>query len=152
MLPERRNVLSETTQKPNTDRPDQGPPSEIPGYLLDSASEQGMILVELPQRKPDPWTSEKIFVRDFGPHVTRRVEAEFANLKTMINYNNTKPHEPASTFAHYTGVAKGLGLLDARNMTHMERLARRLAESTEPEKFFNESVRPFLLSLRPGRR
>lgn len=139
---------------PDGGRPDQGPvTADSQGnWSYPSAVHAGMVRVEIPLKNPEPFKqTESILACNFGQHVTRKVESEFQKLKGL-QYRGFKPSDPATTFAHYTGAAKGLGLLDEKTISQMERLSRRLAEASDPERLFSESIRPFLINLRSGRR
>jgi hypothetical protein len=117
-----------------------------------STVHEGMLKVDLPLKNRESGKeTESILVKNFGSHVATKTEAQFKRLQGL-RYLNEGPHDPQATLGHYAGVARGLGLLDERSISQMENLSRRMAASSEPERFFVEQVRPFLVNLRPGRR
>jgi len=139
---------------PDGGRPDQGPvTTDSQGNLsYPSAEIAGMIRIQIPLKNPEPFKeTESILACNFGLHVTHRVEAEFQKLKG-IQYRGFKPSDPVTTLAHYAGAARGLELLEEKTISQLESLSRKMSSSSDPEKFFKETVRPFLINLRPGRR
>ena len=142
------------TQESDGGRPDQGPVTidDRGTWMYPSAAHVGMVSVEIPLKNPDSFRkTESILACNFGQHVVAKTESEFKKLHA-IQYRGFKPSDPAATFAHYTGAARGLGILEEKTVSQMERLSRQLAVAGDPEKFFAETVRPFLVNLRPGRR
>jgi hypothetical protein len=115
----------------------------------ESASAEGMIEVMLPSLPGSARATETLHAKDFGVHSAGKIEAALSRQ----GYMKSGPQQgPAQVFRHYVAVAKGSKLLDEAALGHMETLAQEFEAAPEPEKFFEQTARPFLIGLTPERR
>ena len=113
-----------------------------------SAASSGHIEVELPTLPGSLNPTERLHVRDFGAHVAKEVERSLTNP-----YPVSSPRKSATaTLRHYLGAAQGAGLMDEQALKRMENLATEFELEPEKQQFFEEVVKPYLLTLAPKRR
>jgi hypothetical protein len=114
-----------------------------------SAAESGFVEVELPALPGSPNAVERLHARDFGVHVVGKIES---SVKRNPYLTKSGPQQsPAQVFRHYVSCAEGSGLLDKASLGRMEQVAAGFEEDPTRE-YFEEVVRPYLLSLSPQRR
>jgi len=89
-----------------------------------------------------PDAVEKIRACDFGTHVSQQIESDF-------KYRG--PIAASARLSHYCEHGKST-LLDTYTAGRMERMAAAMPRSADPEKYFRETVEPFLRSLTPKAR
>ena len=113
-----------------------------------SAARTGHVEIVLPAAH-EPNSEERMLVKDFGAHVAREVERSLApNL-----YPVASPRRSATeTFRHYVGAAMGASLMDKEGLKRMETLAQDFEREPKQEEFFKQVIRPYLHSLKPGKR
>jgi hypothetical protein len=85
---------------------------------------------------------ERLQVRDFPGHVCRRVETAF---------QRQGPAAACATLAHYQAHGKAI-LLDEPSAKRMGELVSAMTKSSNPERFFQSEVKPWLLRLTPHAR
>ena len=108
-----------------------------------SLSSEGRVLLTLPLADTTGFfKTEAIQARDLGFHISTQTNRAF-------RYGASGAQEE---FAWYTGLAKGMQLLDERSQTRMQQLSRDFAKAGEPEEFFENEIDPFLKSLAPKTR
>jgi hypothetical protein len=72
---------------------------------------------------------------------------------TRNPYLKSGPQQsPTEMFRHYVGVAEGAGLVDRRTLSHMNELAGEFEEEGGSREYFEQVIRPWLYTLKPGRR
>jgi hypothetical protein len=89
-----------------------------------------------------PGACEKIQACNFGNHVKTQVSHAF-------KYRG--PKAASALLSHYAEHGKQT-LLDACGARQMRALADNMPKSSDPEKYFRESVEPFLTGLTPHAR
>lgn len=108
-----------------------------------TSARTGYVEVELPSLGINP--TERLLVRDFGPHVA-------AKLETAMNTGYLRKHSPAQVLRHYVGCAQGAQLMDEQALKRFDTLASEFEAEPEKQQFFEMVVRPYLLTLTPRRR
>jgi hypothetical protein len=113
-----------------------------------SATATGHVEIVIPAAH-GPNSEERLLVKDFGAHVAREVERSLAPNP----YPVSSPRKSATaTFRHYVGAAMGASLMDKEGLERMETLARDFEREPEQQEFFKQVIRPYLYSLKPGKR
>jgi hypothetical protein len=120
------------------------------GWQYDSASAEGFVETELPSLPGSPNATERLHVRDFGPHVIAKIEAAMQRQPYLTKAGPTQ--SPSQVFAHYTAVARGAKLMDAAAISRMEVLAKEFSQESEQSEYLSQVLRPYLLALSPARR
>jgi hypothetical protein len=116
-------------------------------WVYPSGAATGMVEIVLPAAH-GPNSEERLLVKDFGSHVAKEVEKSLTNP-----YPVSSPHKSATaTLRHYLGAAQDAGLMDEQALKRMESLATEFESEPEKQQFFEEVVRPYLLTLAPRRR
>ena len=95
-----------------------------------------------PHGANQPDACERIQARNFGPHVIAKVEREF-------QYRG--PIAASATLAHYA-VHGESSVLDSHAGGRMRSMADAMPKASDPEKYFRETVTPFLRELTPSAR
>ena len=88
---------------------------------------------------------ENISIETLPQHIISRLKFAFTSGHL---YGGT----PDRVLAHFHGTLEGLGLADAATLKHIDKLQAGLAKATDPQKYFEEEIRPFLSSLRAAKR
>jgi hypothetical protein len=114
-----------------------------------SAAAEGRVEVELPALPGSPNAAERLHVADFGRHIIGQIEKSMNRQPYM---KSGPQQNPVEVFQHYTAVAKGATLLDAGTLSRMEAISKEFEREPEQEEYFNQVLRPYLLSLTPKRR
>jgi hypothetical protein len=112
-------------------------------WVYPTGAATGFVEVELPSLGINP--TERLLVRDFGPHVAAKIES-------AMNTGYLRKHSPAQVFAHYTAVAEGASLLTKDALTRMQELSKEFAAEPERDEYYKQVLRPWLHSLSPRRR
>jgi hypothetical protein len=120
-----------------------------------SLVEEGRVLVEIPEMQnltgdgPYPNSDmrgvtkmERLQVRDFPGHVCQKVETAF---------KRQGPAAACATLSHYQAHGKAI-LLDAASAQRMSELVNAMSKSTNPQRFYESDVRPWLMKLQPHAR
>ena len=114
-----------------------------------SAAATGHIEIELPSLPGSPGATERLHVKDFGPHVAGKIEASMK----QAGYLRSGPQQTApQVFAHYVACARGASLMDPPSLKRMESLGREFSDEPEQRQYFEMVVKPYLLDLAPKRR
>ena len=118
-----------------------------------TAAAEGRIEIELPSLPGSPNATERMHTRQFGVHVLSQTESAFRRQP----YMTTGPTQsPAQVLKHYAAVARGAELADRATLKRMDEIAAEFSKMpNKPEQaraYFAEVVKPFLLSLSPGKR
>lgn len=106
----------------------------------------GAEIIELPKFGGSRGEVESVQMQHFGMHVTKKIEAAFGHVKGLP-YKDVSGADPCKALAHYAGAGKGAGVLDEATSSKMSQLSRAMAESSDPQRFYRDSVRTFLLEL-----
>lgn len=109
-------------------------------------STAGAEIIELPKFGGSRGEVETVQIQFVGRHVANRVEQAFRNTKGL-EYRDVSKSDPVKALSHYAGAAKGAGLLDEASSSKMTQLSRAMADSSDPERFYTDEVRTFLLEL-----
>ncbi len=136
---------SEGMQYPNSQADTQLMVNEQGDWVYPSAASTGYVEIELPTLPGSPNPTERLHIRDFGGHVT-------AKLESAMNTGYLRQQSPAQVFKHYVAVAKGASLMDEQALKRMETLASEFESEPEKQQYFEMVVRPYLVTLQPKRR
>jgi hypothetical protein len=118
-------------------------------FSYPSAEQSGHIEIELPSLPGTPTETERLLVRDFGPHVAAKIQTSMEKNP----YLRSGPQQsPAATFRHYLAVAKGAALMDTAAIGRMDTLAKEFEAEPDQREYFERVLRPYLHSLTPTRR
>lgn len=117
------------------------------------AAETGNVEVELPTPPGSVNPTERLLAKDFGAHVTAKIQSAFDKQ----GYLRSGPQQsPAATFRHFVSAAKGAELLDRATLPRMDEIAAEFSKMpnkpAQARAYFAEVVRPWLRSLSPGKR
>ena len=116
--------------------------------VYDDMTAEGMEKLTLPG---PPWeqargrTTEDVLSKNFSRHIITRIERAFE----MGHFADATPSQ---TLGWYRGVLEGAELADKRTLVHLDKLQDGLAKADDQQKYFEQEIRPFLESLRPGKR
>ncbi|HUZ47329.1 MAG TPA: hypothetical protein VMW54_11905 [Terriglobia bacterium] len=143
--------MSETSKTMPTSKADGKKAIEVNDGQLAYASgaAEGRVEIEVPGLAGSPNAVERLHVADFGPFVVGKLEASM----NRQGYLRSGPQQrPSAVFRHYTGTVKGYGLMDGGAIARMEELAREFEEEPDQREYFEQVLRPYLLSLTPKKR
>lgn len=113
-----------------------------------SAAAEGRIEIDCPLPH-GARAQQRMHAVDFPAVVVRYVGE---SLKPNM-YSVTTPMKSApATLRHFIGAARGLNLLDEPALGRMETLAKEFEADPDREGFFHDVIRPYMLSMKPGRR
>jgi len=118
-------------------------------WAYPSAAATGHVEVVLPALRGSPNGEERLLVKDFGPHVIGKIETSL-NRNPYLKSGPTQ--NPAAVFRHFVAVAKGANLMDSGAIGRMEKLAEEFETEPEQGEYFNQVIKPYLLSLAPKRK
>jgi hypothetical protein len=125
-----------------------------------SHAKAGIGVIEIPIMKPvvgeglysrsamqplganQPGAVERIQPAAFGNHVIQQIESDF-------KYRG--PRAASARLAHYTQHGEN-SLLDAWSARQMNSFVKNMPKSADPQKYFRETVAPFLRGLTPKAR
>ena len=127
--------------------PEQLTVNEQGGWEYPSGSSSGYVEVELPSLPGAINPTERLHMRDFGPHVVGKIESSM-----QCAYLRSAQQGPAQVFKHYAAVARGASLMDEQALKRMDDLATECESVPERDEYYKQVVRPWLHSLTPKRR
>lgn len=117
-------------------------------FQYPSAAATGHVEIVLPAAH-GPNGEERMLVKDFGRHVAREVSRSLAPNP----YPVTSPRRTATdTFRHYVGAAKGASLLDEEGTKQMTKMAAEFEAARNPQEYFDQVIKPYMMSMSPRRR
>lgn len=142
--------MSETVLPFDGTNPDRGIAVDAGGNMTYSgASETGRIEIEIPALRGSPNPTETLHAADFGPHVVSRIEASM----NKQGYLRSGPQQNGpQTFAHFIACARGAELFDPATLKRGEALSKEFSAEPNQREFHETVIRPWLLSLSPGKR
>jgi hypothetical protein len=114
-----------------------------------SAAAEGMVEIVLPTLPRSPNGEERMLAKDFGVRVAGEIER---SMKQQPYLKSGPQKGPAEVFRHYAASAKGYGLMDSATIGRMEKLAAEFEAEPDQQEYFEQVIRPYLLSLMPKRR
>jgi hypothetical protein len=130
------------------DTPEQLGVGEQGDWQYPSAAQEGYTEIELPTPPGSINPTERLHMRDFGSHLIEQLDTSM-----RASYLKAGPQQgPVATFRHYIGCAEGAQLMDEGALKRMKDLANDFAAEPEKQEYFNQVVRPYLLTLVPKRR
>jgi len=121
---------------------------QLKSWAYPSLAASGRVEVELPSLPGSPRPTEMLHARDFGGHVAGKIEASLKGNP----YKSGPQQNPAQTFNHYIAVAKGSQLMHPDVISRMDKMGKQFDKAADQRDFFNQTIRPYLNSLRPQRR
>lgn len=126
------------------------PPSEsIAPHPYPVMAASGLDEISLPSLPGSFQAVEQFHAKDFGRHVAGAIERSLSGSP----YKSMGPQQDApQTLKHYIASAKGASLLDSGAVAHLKRLAKEFQAARDQRQFFTQTVRPFLLGLKPSQR
>jgi hypothetical protein len=128
--------------------PEQLTVNEQGGWEYPSGSSSGYVEVELPTLPGSLNPTERLHVREFGVHVSDKIERSFNK-----GYMRTGPQQgPHQVLAHYAAVARGAQLMDDQALKRLESLASEFEKEPLRPEYFEMVIKPYLVSLKPRRR
>lgn len=96
-----------------------------------------------------PFPEQRMHARDFPATVVRYVgEALKPNPYPVASPMKS----PTETFRHFVGAARGLSLMDEGALKRMEQVAREFEAEPEREAYFEQVIKPYMMSMTPKRR
>jgi hypothetical protein len=116
------------------------------GYA--SAGAEGMVEIYVPVPH-GPRSEQRMHAKDFPETVIRYVEE---SLRPNPYPVSSPMKTPTETFRYFVGAAQGLSLLDEGALGNMKTLAQDFESESDRPGYFSEVIRPWLLSLTPGKR
>jgi len=125
--------------------PEQLTVNEQGGWEYPSSASSGFVEIELPTPPGSSNPTERLHLRDFGPHLVGKLESS-------INCGYLRKQSPAQVFKHYAAVARGASLMDEAALKRMETLATEFEREPERDEYYKQVIRPWLHSLAPRRR
>ncbi|MGA3318851.1 MAG: hypothetical protein ABSC64_20735 [Candidatus Korobacteraceae bacterium] len=131
------------------DAPQQLGVTENGDWEYPSGSRSGYTEIELPSLPGSINPSERLLTKDFGTLVAGKIESSMQGTYLKVG----RPQQgPVATFRHYLGCAQGASLMGAETLKRMETLATELEKEPEKQAYFEQVVKPWLLTLAPRRR
>ena len=104
--------------------------------------------VELPSLPGDINPTERLHARDFGTHVSAKIENAMKGT-----YLRSGPQQgPVATLKHYAACARGAQLMDEQALRRMDDLATEFEKEFEKQEYYRQVIHPYLHSLAPKKR